>query len=194
MSNTRPIDVPRLIRLATLLLTVAAGAAVFFAYEPRTELLSQRLDDTETALRSDDIAFSEIPRLRIERGQLAKQYTFVARDAEAVFLRELASNVHRHALTLLSTIASLTDLPNRSSGDGLTFHATDLTLELAGSYEHLLAGLSEMSLGSEMVGVEAPSFRRDGLRLVATVPVTIYEPIDPRRNVAPPRTPDGNEP
>lgn len=194
MSNTRPIDVPRLIRLATLLLAVTAGASVFFAYEPRTELLSQRLDDTETALRSDDVAFSEIPTLRIERDRLAKQYTFVARDAEAVFLRELASNVHRHALTLLSTTASQTDLPNRSFGDGVAFGATDLTLELAGSYEHLLAGLSEMSLGSEMVGVEAPSFRRDGLRLVATVPVTIYEPVDTRRSAAAAHAPNGNEP
>jgi len=194
VSNTRPIDVPRLIRLATLLSSVAAGAVVFFAYEPRTELLAQRLDDTETALRSDDIAFAEIPRLRVERDRLARQYTFIARDAEAVFLRELASNVHRHALTLLSTTASQSDVPNRSSGDGVTFHATDLTLELGGSYEHLLAGLSEMSLGSEMVGVEAPSLRRDGPRLVATVPVTIYEPLDARHSVAAVRGVDGNQP
>jgi hypothetical protein len=178
-TNTTPIDVPRLIRIVTLLFAVLAGALVFFAYEPQTEALALRLDDAEAELRSDDIAFAEIAHLQFERRQLSERYAqLFAESPEAVFLRELAATAHRHGITLVSTSAS-PDVPiaRDESPRALLFQRTRLALELRGTYRGLLTAIGELSIGPEIVEVGAPGLHRDRDRIVASVPITIYEPL-----------------
>jgi len=175
--SARPSDGPRMLRTATLIFSLLAGAVVYFAYQPQIDVLASRLQDDESELRSGDIAFSELPRLRRERAALARRYDGAfAHAAEATFLRDLASTVRRHDVTLVSTsvVQDTTAGPNGSNKTLL--EATHATLELRGRYVDLLAAVADLSAGADMVGVEAPALHRDGSSIVASVPVTLYEP------------------
>jgi len=87
----------RLVRTATLLFGILAGALVYATFEPRVEAAQRRLDDDQSMLRSDDVAFAEVPRLRSERGQLAKRFAeLLSENPEALFLRELSAVARRH--------------------------------------------------------------------------------------------------
>ncbi len=195
--NAAPVDVTRLIRIATLLFTLLAGSLVYLAYEPRIGVLDARLDDAEAELRSDDIAFSETPRLRAERATLASRFDErFTRSGDAAFLRDLAADVRRHGVDVLSTTVTPDDSgttiapakPSRAlayDGPGMSgnddrrarFRRTHVSLELHGTYAHLLAAIADLSGGADIVNVDAPALRRDDDALTASVPVTLVEPL-----------------
>ncbi|MBD5655817.1 MAG: hypothetical protein IAI50_11655 [Candidatus Eremiobacteraeota bacterium] len=177
MSGAAPVDVPRLIRLATLFFALLAASLVYFGYRSQIEALQYRIEDAEAALRSDEVAASEMPRLRDERNALAARYSRLLRqNAEAVFLRELMTIARARGLTLLTTsLVPGNDAPH----DGTRLELlvpTRVTLQLQGPYRNVLVAISELSTGSEIVAVEPPTMRRDGSVVDASVPVTIYEP------------------
>jgi len=179
MSDTS-IDVPRLIRIATLLLSILGGSLVYFTFAPQIDAATLRLDDAEANLRSQDVALSEMPRLRVEREQLVRRYeTSFAKNPQAVFLRDLASTVARHDVALVSTNVSQQTVQNTNPQAAL-FKETGVLLELRGAYRDLLGTVRDLSNGSAIVAVDSPAIRRDGNALIANVPVTIYEPSDAR--------------
>jgi Tfp pilus assembly protein PilO len=179
--NAAPIDVPRLIRIATLLFSILAGTLVWSAYQPQVASLEARLNDDQMSLRSQEVAFAETPRLRAEREDLARHYgPLLAPNTEAVFLRELAATIRRHNVSLLSS--SVTRDPpepkeRQSSSYAALFAQREVSIELRGAYRPLLATIGDLSHGSEIVRVDPPELRRDGEAVVATIPVTIYEPV-----------------
>jgi hypothetical protein len=177
--STQPVDVPRLIRIATLLFAILAGSLVYFAYEPSVDGAQTKLEDGQAQLRSEDVAFAEIPRLRAERGALSRRYDPIfALNAQASFLRELAQTVRRHHVTLVSTSVEADASPANEAATALPalLRQTHVSLELRGTYPHLLATVAEVSRGPNIVGAGEPALRRADGAIVATVPVTIYEP------------------
>jgi hypothetical protein len=177
--NAHPIDVPRLIRIATLLFAVLAGCLVYFAYEPFVDGAQTKLEDGQAELRSEDVAFAEIPRLRAERIALARRYDPIfALNAQASFLRELAQTVRRHNVTLVSTSVEPDASPLKDPATTLPalLRQRQVSLELRGTYPHLLATVAEVSRGPGIVGAAEPTLRRAEGAIVATVPVTLYEP------------------
>lgn len=178
MNATNAVDIPRLIRIATLLFTLLGGSIVYFAFAPSIDALQQRIDDGQATLRSDEVAFSEVPLVRAERDALARRYaTLFGQNPEAVFLRELSSTVRRNGVALLSTTVTrdANGAKNESPSSSL-LAPTLLQIELRGSYAHVLGAIADLSLGSEIVNVGAPSLRRDDDAVIASVPVVIYEP------------------
>lgn len=185
MTPTTRIDVPRLIRIATFLVSVAATAAVYLTYQPQIEAVQQRIDENNDELRSDDVAFHEANLLRGERATLSARYaSLFAQDAQAVFVRELATTVRRHGVELVATNVAPDD-PSDARGASALFSKTQLALELRGSYRRLLTTIADLSLGSEIVEVRASSLSREGTELVAKVPLAIYEPLRATSTVAP---------
>lgn len=178
------IDVGRLIRIVTLLLSVAAVASVYAAYAPRIDALLARIDDGREELRSDEVARREATRLRAERVDLARTYApLLSQNAEAVFVRELATMVRRRGVTLVSTNAASDSGSHEGEPAGASFSRVRLTVDLRGSYRALLATVAELSTGSEIAEVGEPNLRRDGDAIAATIPVVVYEP---RRTTAAP--------
>ncbi len=177
MNATNAIDIPRLIRIATLLFTLLGGSIVYFTFAPSVDALQQRIDDAQATLRSDEVAFSEVPHVRVERDALAHRYaTLFGQNPEAVFLRELSSTVRRNRVALLSTSVSRDANGPKPQPLSSLLAPTALQIELRGSYAHVLAAIGDLSLGSEIVNVAAPSLRRDDDAVIASIPVTIYEP------------------
>jgi hypothetical protein len=78
---------------------------------------------------------------------------------------------------VVSTSASREPAANAAKGDDELFTRVDLTVELRGTYRDLLATIVDLSLGGAIARVAGPSFRRTGSALVATVPVTLFEPL-----------------
>ncbi len=171
------IDVTRLVRIGAIALTVLAVALVYFAYTPTIDALHARIDDGQNELRSDEIALSQVPSLRAERAQLGERYaSLFAQNPEAVFVRELATTVHRHRVALLATSVSQDSASNPNDGPTLPFVRTRVSIEMRGTYRALLATISDLSTGSEIVEVLEPSLHRDGALVIASVPAIIYEP------------------
>lgn len=177
MTSAARINIPRLIRIATFIFAIAAAAGVFLTYQPQIEAVQQRIDDNNNELRSDEVAFHEAAALRGERAKLATRYaSLFAQDPQAVFVRELATTVHRNGVTLVSTTVTPDDA-SEVRGAATLFSKTRLSLELHGSYRRLLAAIADLSMGLEIVEVRAPSLARDSGSVVAKVPVVIYEPL-----------------
>lgn len=178
MNATSAIDVPRLIRVATLLLALVAGTLVYFAFAPIASDLQRRIDDAQATLRSDEVAFAEIARVRAERDELAHRYsTLFSQNPEAVFLRELSAAVRAHGVTLVSTAVTRdANVSKAAVATTALLVPTRMQIELRGSYPRVLATIGDLSLGSEIVFVEAPSIRRDANDVVASIPLTVYEP------------------
>lgn len=177
MNASSAIDVPRLIRIATLLFALLAGTLVYLTFAPVVDGLRQRIDDAQATLRSDEVAFSEVAHVRAEREDLARRYArLFAQNPEAVFLRELSANARDKHVTLLSTSVTRDNLPANAPGSSTLLAPTHVALELRGSYRNVLAAIGDLSLGSEIVDVAAPSLRRDNDAVIASIPVTIYEP------------------
>jgi Tfp pilus assembly protein PilO len=171
------IDITRLIRIGALALSVLAVALVYLAYTPTIETLHARIDDGQNELRSDEIALSQVPSLRAERTQLGERYaSLFAQNPEAVFVRELATTVHRHHVALLATSVAQDSAPLASDGPTLPFIRTRVSIEIRGTYRALLATISDLSTGSEIVEVLESSLRRDGPVVIASIPAIIYEP------------------
>lgn len=170
------VNIPRLIRIATLLFAVFAGALVFLTYQPQVDALQQRLEDDTSTLRSDETVFHTMPQLRADRAELGHQYaTLFAQNPEAVFLRDLSAATQRHGVTLVSTSVSHVETSDTTPRSSL-FAQAHVDVEMRGSYAHLLAAIGDLSVGSEIVRVDAPTMRRDGDEVAATAPVTIFEP------------------
>ncbi len=177
MTERGRIDVPRLIRIATFLSVIAAATGVYLGYQAQVELLQQRIDDNNNELRSDDVAFNEAPVLRGERAQLAERYaSLFSQNAQAVFVRELATTIRRNGVTLAATSVSQ-DSGNEPRPAGTLFAKTHLSVTLRGSYRRLLSAISELSRGSEIVEVQEPNLARDTSSILAIVPINIYEPL-----------------
>jgi hypothetical protein len=178
MNPQGTVNVPRLIRIATLSFALLGGALVYFTFAPAVDGLQQRIDDAQETLRSGDVAFSEISHVRTERDELARRYArLFSQNPEAVFLRELSATVRARRVTLLSTSVSRDPSGVRAEAThGALLAPTLLQIELRGRYAPVLAAIGDLSLGSEIVDVQAPSLRRDGDAVIASIPVTIYEP------------------
>jgi hypothetical protein len=178
MKEQGAVDVPRLIRIATLLFALLGGSIVYFTFAPAVDALQQRIDDAQQTLRSDEIAFSEVPHVRTERDELARRYArLFAQNPEAVFLRELSATVRGRRVTLLSTSVSRDPSGARPEATHSALLApTLLQIELRGRYAQVLAAIGDLSLGSEIVDVAQPSLRSDGDAIIASIPVTIFEP------------------
>lgn len=177
MISSTPIDVSRTMRLATLLLAVAAAAVVYVVDEPRVGALQERIDDAATALRSEEIAANEASRLRDERDVLASRYApLFAQNAEALFLHDVLTLTRARHVRILATSLGASEPERTSDGGHVPFVKTHGTLELRGGYRNLLQVVAELSTGFAIVAVETPAFRRDGEAVVATIPVTILAP------------------
>jgi Tfp pilus assembly protein PilO len=175
MNAGTAIDIPRLIRIVSVALAILAGALVFFHFEPQIDEANARVEDARSQLRSSEVLIAAVPRLRAERDRLRRRYEPVFEEnPEAVFLRDLASVVRRHGDNVVSSSTGHTPSDSRTAS-GLFDHVA-LTLELRGTYRGLLAAIVDLSRGNEIVSVAAPSFRRDGRTLVASVPIEIFEP------------------
>jgi Tfp pilus assembly protein PilO len=174
-----PIDVRKLIRIATVLLSIVATSFVYFSFAPDVDAATMRVDQAQLQLDSDTSTASHLGMLREERSALASRYAHLfAQNPEAVFLRGLAADVARHGIALVST-AETRDVPSAATAPASTTPANDrtqLVIELRGSYRQLLAAIGELSLGPEIVRVDAPTLKRDGGSVIATIPVTIFEP------------------
>ncbi len=175
---TQPrIDISRLIRIAALALTVLAVALVYANYTPQIDALQARIDDGRNELRSDDEAFAEATALRGERARLAQRYaSLFAANPEAVFVRELATTVHRHHVQLVDTNVTQDAESTDAGATGVPFSRARVSIGLRGTYRTLLGTIADLSTGSEIVEVREPNLRRDGDAIVATVPLVIYEP------------------
>jgi hypothetical protein len=174
---TAPVDVPRLIRIASVACAIFAGALVYVGFEPQLDALRAAADGVRSELRSDDIVFADEPRLREERDALRRRYANLFRkNPQAVFFSDLAVVVRRHRVELVSTNAGGAPPDGGANPTTDPFARSIFTLELRGPYRRLLATIVDLSRGREIVRVEAPSFRRDGDSLVASVPVSIFEP------------------
>ena len=177
MNATAAVDVPRLIRIATFLFAVLAGTLVYLTFTPQIDAVQARLADAQATLASDRIAANEIPRTRLVRDGLAARYApLFAQNAEAVFVRELTRVVARHGVTLVSTSVAQDTEAAHDDPQARLFDRTHVTVAMRGGYAGLLAAVGDLSTGSEIVNVEAPSLERDGARVTANVPVTIFEP------------------
>ncbi len=148
---------------------------------PRLEALRGELADAEQQLRSDEVTAAELARLTRREPELSARYaTAFNGHAQTVFLRELARTLDRRHLALMSTSAAPAGQPDEST-DRIrsAFATTRLSLELHGAYRDIVGALADLSNGSELVRVEAPSFHRAGGQVSADVPVTIYDPSRP---------------
>ena len=169
-------NVARLIKIATLLFGILAGSLVYLTFEPKVDVAQRTLQDDESMLRSDEVVFSAVPGLRLERAQLAKRYAgLFSENAEALFLRDLSTLARLHDVSVVSASLS-TDPPPASRLPGTLFQRTAMQLELHGEYRNLLAAISDLSHGTAVVNVGLPSIRRDGAALLATIPLQIDEP------------------
>ncbi len=175
-----PIDVRRLIRIATFLFCVVAAMLVYLSFAPQIDASGERIDAAQSQLNSDESSFSELGVLRSERDTLARRYArLFAQNPEAVFLRGLASDVARHGVTLVATTETRDTSSQAAANDpeaGSPGEKTLLSVEMRGHYRNLLAAIGELSLGPEIVRVDMPTLRRDGADVTALVPVTIFEP------------------
>ncbi|MGH7728851.1 MAG: hypothetical protein ACREM2_08680 [Vulcanimicrobiaceae bacterium] len=176
--------VARWIALGTVLAALAAGSLAWVAYEPAVAAATDRVRNDALALRSNEIAFAEVPHLRAERSELARRYApLFSENAQAVFLRELAADAsRRHVAVLATQLAASNATPNATHA---LLAPTGFDLELGGTYRDLLAAIEDLSLGSEIVTVGMPTLHRDGNSLAASVPVTLDEPL---------REPNGRSP
>lgn len=170
------IDIPRLIRIASVLFAFAAAVGVDLTYRPQIDAAERLVEDRNDELRSDQVAFREATFLRGERARLAGRYAMLfAENPQAVFVRELATTMRRNGVTLVSTSVTPEDPNGERSAAGL-LTKTHVTIVMSGSYRRLLGTVADLSAGSEIVDVGVPNLTREGTSVVASVPVDIYEP------------------
>jgi hypothetical protein len=174
--NDGATNLPRLIKIATLLCGILAGSLVYFTFEPKVDVAQRQLDDDESMLRSDEVMFSAMPGLRLKRAQLASRYAgLLTENPEAVFLRELSGLARLRGVSIVSASLS-TEFPATGRTSRTLFQRTAMQLELHGEYRSLLSAISDLSRGTVVVDVGLPAIRRDGTALLATIPLEIGEP------------------
>jgi Tfp pilus assembly protein PilO len=176
MSDDLSSSVIRMIRASAVACAIACASVVYFSNEPKVSALSTRLDETSTVLRSDDIILSTVGRLRAQRDFLRRRYArMLRRDVEGTFLQDLDANVRRHKTDVISTTAQrdMAEGPAGNTDTGL--RKIDLTLELRGRYRNLLSTIADLSAGNQIVDVRAVSLRRTDSRLIARVPISLFE-------------------
>jgi hypothetical protein len=169
-------DAGRLLRIATFACAAGAAVLVHLAFGPRSDALRGELADAQRQLHSDAVSAAELARLTQREPELAARYAAAfGGNAQAIFLGELARALRRHHVALASTSASTeTDAGFRSA-----FTAAHVSLEIDGSYRDIVGTLADLSDGSQLVRVGAPSLHRAGSLLGAVVPVTIYDASRP---------------
>jgi hypothetical protein len=184
----------RLVGIATFLFAFLTAYLVYQLGEPGVEAARLRLEEANAQLRADDALFAERTPLETAAARLRLRYrSALSVNSQAAFVRDLDANVRRHGVTIVATSfrpAPTTTADSRRFNAFLPphadatearldeiFDASDVTLQLRGSYRALLATISELSTGSQIVRVDIPSLRRDGASIVATVPATLLRPL-----------------
>jgi hypothetical protein len=168
----------RIVRLASFVCALGAALLVSIAYRPQFESARAALSGAELQLRSGEIAAAQTAELQRRRRDLAARYSAAfGGHVQARFLRELARTLKRHRAALTASAAA----PAAAAAGGgnayrSAFAATRLSLELRGTYRDLVTVIGELSYGTELVRVEAPSFHLAGNLLGAVVPVNVYDP------------------
>jgi Tfp pilus assembly protein PilO len=176
MSDDPSSSVIRLIRVSAVACAIVAATAVYFSNEPRLATLSAHLDETRAVLRSDDIVLSTIGRVRAERDLLRRRYArLLRRDVEATFIGDLDANVRRHAANLISTTVRRDSSGGPDDDADTGMRRIPLTIELRGSYRNLLDATADLSNGNQIVDVRSVSLRRADNRLIARIPVVLFE-------------------
>ncbi len=181
MNDDPAFHVVRLIRASAVACAIATAAVIYLSNEPRISALSNRLEETNAVLRSDDVVLANTERARAQRDLLRRRYArMLHRGVEAIFIRDLDANVHRHGADLLSTTAQR-DGADGSPADGETeMRRIDLTIELRGSYRNLLGTIADLSVGDQIVDVRSVSLRRADTSLIARVPISLFEASEAR--------------
>jgi hypothetical protein len=176
MSDDLSSSVIRMIRASAAALAIACASLVYFSNEPKVSALSSRLAETSTVLRSDDIIFSTIGRLRAQRDFFRRRYArMLRRDVEGSFLRDLDANVRRHKTDVISTTAQRDTAEGFAGTTDTGLRHIDLTLELRGRYRNLLSTIANLSTGNQIVDVLSVSLRRTDSGLIARVPIRLFE-------------------
>jgi hypothetical protein len=181
VSDDPSTSVVRLIRASAIACAIATAAVIYLSNEPRISTLSNRLEETNAVLRSDDIVLANIVRERARRDLLLRRYApTLRRGVEATFVRDLDANARRHGADVISTSAER-DSSGGSAADGATgTRRIDLTIELRGSYRNLLSTIANLSDGNQIVDVRSISLRRADTNLIARVPISLFEAAEVR--------------
>jgi hypothetical protein len=168
----------------TFVFAATAVALVLLRFEPRLAAAQRRLADATQILRSDEVAFANVPELERQRAELSRRFGAVASgNAEAGFLRDLARIAARYRVRVVSTAFAAQDPDGASAASAV--HRPSLgerhaTVALEGDYRGLLEATAALSRGSELVAVRAPSLGRESGALVARIPVSLYVPAASR--------------
>ncbi len=179
MSDDPSTSVVRLIRASAVACAIATATVIYLSNEPKILALSNRLEETNAVLRSDDIVLANTGRARAQRDLLRRRYARkLRRGVEAAFIRDLDANVRRHGADVMSTTAERSD---ESAADGETgLQRIDLTIELRGNYRNLLGTIANLSAGNQVVDVRSISLRRADTSLIARVPISLFEVSEAR--------------
>jgi len=176
VSDDPSSTVIRMIRVSAVACAIVAAAIVYFSSAPKLAILSARLDETGAVLRSDDIVLSTVGRVRARRDLLQRRYArMLRRDAEASFIQDLDANVRRHGAAVISTTAQRGGAEEASDDGDTGLRHIAFTIELGGSYRNLLAATAKLSTGNQMVDVRSVSLRRADNRLIARIPIVLFE-------------------
>jgi hypothetical protein len=177
MSEGTAIDGGRLIKIASALVALASAALVFFATEPALGALEVQADEARATLRSDAVVLGSDGVLRAQRYHLKRRFAHLFQhDAEGVFLGDADGAASRHGTSIVSVTTATVDGRDTAAPRVVPFGHADLTLQFRGAYGALLETIADVSRGREIVAVRSASIRREGDALIATVPVTLYDP------------------
>jgi len=181
VSDDPSTSVVRLIRASAIACAIATAAVIYLSNEPRISTLSNRLEETNVVLRSDDIVLANSGRARARLNLLRRRYDrMLRRGVEAAFIRDLDADVRRHGANVVSTTAER-DGSTGSAADGETaMRRIELTIELSGSYRSLLGTIANLSDGRQIVDVRSISLRRADTSLIARVPISLFEASEAR--------------
>ena len=183
--NRAAIDVRRLILIAAALLSVLAALLVIVDMEPAVGAANARLAGDRDAVRSDDIAFASLPQLVADRKKLLSRYAPAPGNPGARFLRALAVIARRRGVHVVGTSFRQETGPGApgalpgapSDPDERFFTSERLTVTLRGPYRSTLLAIADLTMGPQIVRVDAPNLTRDAAGVMATIPVAILEPM-----------------
>lgn len=175
--------VERARRTAYAIVSFGALGAIFAGFvfvQPDIAAAMERLNQDRGRLHSDDVVFATEGAIERVRARLISRHrSLVEGGAQSSLLHSLALVARRHSVhvVVLDVAADPASAPQRRSGD-VSPEQLHLRAELRGDYRALLSTIDELALVSDAVQVEAPSLRRDGSTLDASVPIAILRPRD----------------
>ncbi len=181
MSDDSSSSIVRLIRTSAVACAIATAAVIYLSNESKISALSNRLEEANAVLRSDDIALASIGRVRSQRDLLRRRYApMLRRGVEAAFIRDLDTNVRRHGAEVMSTTSQRDGVDGSAELGETEMRRIDLTIELRGSYRNLLSTIAAISAGNQVVDVRSVSLRRADADIIARVPISLFEASEGR--------------